>query len=86
MDLGDLLSRPEGKSIEFKRDLLSLRPILKTLVAFANTAGGTLVIGRDNDGRLRGIREVQDQEERLANAVAEGISPALLPDIEAVEV
>ena len=35
-----LLTQPEGKTLEFKRDLSSPRPLLKTLVAFANTAGG----------------------------------------------
>lgn len=34
------MSSPEGKTVEFKRDLSSMKPILKTLVAFVNTAGG----------------------------------------------
>ncbi|WP_369793141.1 helix-turn-helix domain-containing protein [Methanosarcina sp. 2.H.A.1B.4] len=37
--IAELLSRPEGKTLEFKRDLSSPRNILKTLVAFSNTAG-----------------------------------------------
>ena len=40
--ISDLLALPEGKTLEFKRDLSSLRPVLRTLVAFANTAAGTL--------------------------------------------
>jgi len=46
MDIHSLLAAPESKTLEFKRDLSSPKPILKTLVAFANTAGGTLIIGR----------------------------------------
>jgi len=42
----------EGKTLEFKRDLSSPRNILKTLVAFANTAGGRLFIGVE-DGQKR---------------------------------
>src|SRR6476659_7229873 len=53
-DLRDLLAQPEGKTLEFKRDLSSLAPVLKTLTAFANTAGGTLIAGRANDGSLHG--------------------------------
>ena len=30
-----LLQQPEGKTLEFKRDLSSPKPLLKTLVAFA---------------------------------------------------
>lgn len=47
-----LLSQPEGKTLEFKRDLSSPKPLLKTLVAFANSAGGRLVIGVDDSKRL----------------------------------
>jgi predicted HTH transcriptional regulator len=36
---------PEGKTLEFKRDLSSPDGVLKTMVAFANTAGGTLLVG-----------------------------------------
>jgi len=46
VDIRELLSLSEGRTIEFKRDLSSMKPILKTLIAFANTAGGTLLIGR----------------------------------------
>ncbi len=42
LPIAQLISMPEGKTLEFKRDLSSPRNILKTLVAFANTAGGQL--------------------------------------------
>ena len=47
IDIREIASMPEGKTIEFKRDLSSMKPILKTLIAFANTAGGTLLIGNN---------------------------------------
>ena len=43
MDLINLLSRPEGKTLEFKRDLSSPDGALKAIVAFTNTSGGVLV-------------------------------------------
>ena len=46
-----LLAQPESKTLEFKRNLSSPKPLLKTLVAFANTAGGRLIIGM-GDARL----------------------------------
>jgi predicted HTH transcriptional regulator len=48
VDLIGLLQRPEGKTLEFKRDLSSPEKVLNTLIAFANTAGGLLVIGVEN--------------------------------------
>ncbi len=79
-----LLSQPEGKSLEFKRDTSSLKPILRTIVAFANSAGGYLVVGRDDDGSVPGVPDPLDCELRLANAIATAIVPALLPDIDIV--
>ena len=47
--------QPGGKQLEFKRDLSSPRNLLKTLVAFANSAGGRLVIGVDDARRVVGV-------------------------------
>ena len=44
MSIAELLKVEEGKTLEFKRDLSSPRNLLKTLVAFANTAGGRIII------------------------------------------
>ena len=83
MDLIAALKRPEGKTLEFKRDLSSPRGIVRTVVAFANTAGGVLLIGvEDKTGFVRGIADVLAAEERLANIVADSVAPLVVPDIE----
>lgn len=83
MDLLTLLSRPEGKTLEFKRDLSSPEGPLKAIIAFANTSGGTLLIGvEDGANGVKGISDVLREEERLANLIADNISPRLVPSIE----
>ena len=82
MKIQEILKQSEGKTLEFKRDISSLKPILKTLVAFANTAGGILFIGCENDGTVHGVPEVLQAEESLANAIADSIRPAMMPEIE----
>jgi predicted HTH transcriptional regulator len=83
MDLLDLLKRPEGKTLEFKRDLSSSDGALKTIVAFANTAGGTLLIGvEDHSHNVRGVADPLDEEVRLANFISDRISPRLVPELE----
>jgi predicted HTH transcriptional regulator len=85
MDLSDLLRQPEGKTLEFKRDLSSPDKILRTLVAFANTAGGRLVIGvEDTPKHVRGLPNPLDEEERLASLIADLITPRLVPAIDMV--
>jgi ATP-dependent DNA helicase RecG len=83
MDLLKVLKRPEGKMVEFKRDLSSPDGVLRTLVAFANTAGGTLLIGVEDATRhVRGVAEPLEMEERLASLISDGILPRLVPDLE----
>ena len=81
-----LLSQPEDKSLEFKRDLSSPKPILKTLVAFANTAGGRLIVGVDDVKNIVGVGDPLDAEERICNQIADAISPRLVPNVELMTV
>jgi predicted HTH transcriptional regulator len=85
MDVLEALQKSEGKSLEFKRDLSSPDGILRTIVAFANTAGGSLLIGvEDKTRRLRSLENCLDQEERLASLISDSILPRLLPDLEII--
>src|SRR5574337_1623417 len=77
------LARDEGKTLEFKENCRPLQGIVRTAVAFANTAGGTIVIGvKDKTKEVIGIADPLLNEERLANAFADGIRPLLVPDIQ----
>jgi ATP-dependent DNA helicase RecG len=83
MDLLDLLKKPEGKTLEFKRDLSSPEKALRSLAAFANTSGGVLLIGvEDKSRRVCGVPDSLLLEERLANLISDSIQPRLLADIE----
>lgn len=77
------LARDEGKALEFKENCRPLGHIVRTVVAFANTAGGTLVIGvRDRTKEVVGLADPLKEEERLANAFADNIRPLFVPDIQ----
>ena len=83
MDLVEVLRHAEGKTLEFKRELSAPDGLLRTLVAFANTAGGTVLIGvEDKTRHVRGVRAPLDMEERVANLVSDSIHPRLVPDLE----
>lgn len=85
MKIEELLTRPEGKTLEFKQDLSSPKNILKTMTAFANTAGGVILIGiEDGSKAVLGVAHPLDEEERLCNLIADAIEPRLIPGVELV--
>ena len=86
MSNDQLIRGPEGKTLEFKRDLSSPQGILKTLVAFANTAGGRLIVGVDDARRAVGIERPLDEEERICSLIADSIAPRLVPNVELMTV
>lgn len=56
----------ESKILEFKEELPANDSIVKTVIAFANTSGGKLVIGVSDDRELIGLKgedifELQDK-------------------------
>ena len=71
----DLTQLEVGESIitEFKREYTD--QIKKTIVAFANTQGGTLYIGINNDGTIAGLNNPDDTLQQVSNAVRSGIKP-----------
>jgi ATP-dependent DNA helicase RecG len=61
--IADILRQHEGKTLEFKRDLSSPERVMRTLVGFANGAGGTLLIGvEDGTRRMVGVLDVTKAE------------------------
>jgi hypothetical protein len=52
----DLAQAREGKALEFKRDLSGPDGALKIIAAFANTPGGTVLLGvEDRTGHVGGV-------------------------------
>ena len=65
---GRLVDR-EGKTLELKRDLSSPTGPMRTITAFANSAGGRLVIGIADDGTVVGVEDPLAEEERVASLI-----------------
>lgn len=63
----------ENETTEFKSGYTD--NILKSVIAFANTTGGKILIGVDDDGKPIGIESIDDCYTRVTNAIRDGISP-----------
>ncbi len=76
MDWEQVLARigdGESETTEFKRSLANSKAVARTLCAFANGAGGLLVLGVDDSGTITGVREnPKGVQERLAGILQTG--------------
>lgn len=75
----------EGELVEFKREFS--RAVLKTVVAFANTKGGVIYLGIDDDGTVRGLDDPDSVLVAATNAIRDSIkpNPAVVAQCERVE-
>lgn len=65
----------ENENIEFK--VQATDEIYKEVIAFANTDGGTIYIGINDDGNADGLDNVDETYTRVTN----GIRDAIMPDV-----
>lgn len=67
----------EGETVEFKRHWTD--QALEDLAAFANTRGGTLLVGVEDDGEVVGVADPEAEMQRIANTVASrlGLTPSV---------
>ena len=72
-----VISQQEGLHLDFKQNLSSQLKIAKTIVAFANTEGGTIIVGVSDKGKLIGI---DFEEEKYM--VEEAIKNYCVPPVE----
>jgi predicted HTH transcriptional regulator len=63
-----LILEGEHQQLDFKFEISDSRKIAKTLVAFSNTDGGTLLIGVKDNGKISGVRS--DEEFYMVQAAA----------------
>ncbi len=84
MNLQDIM-KGESKNIEFKVELpKKSEKYMKSVIAFANTSGGKIVIGVDDkSGQIVGVdeKEVFRMMDSIANAVTDSCEPQIVPDI-----
>ncbi|MEM1138020.1 MAG: ATP-binding protein, partial [Bacteroidota bacterium] len=60
--LARLIQKGESQTLDFKRKITKASKIAKTLVSFANTKGGKILVGVDDDQQIIGI---DPEEERF---------------------
>jgi predicted HTH transcriptional regulator len=83
-DIQLLLKSGESQTVEFKSTFD--RDVIETLVAFANTQGGTVLVGVADDGSVKGITIGKESLNEWLGQIKLSTSPSIIPDIDKIKI
>jgi predicted HTH transcriptional regulator len=83
-DVNRLIEEGEGFEVEFKRKVSTPAKIARALIAFANTKGGHILFGVDDDGSIVGVESEKSEVEMIRHAGLFYCSPEIEPIIDIV--
>ena len=83
-DLEVMLEEGEGFELEFKRKVSTPAKIARTIIAFANTRGGTILFGVDDDRTIVGVGSEKEEMEMIRIAGTIHCDPPIEPETEIV--
>ncbi len=69
------LKQGESETLEFKRADADFAGIAKAICAFANSKGGTVVIGVTEEGEVQGVKNAEERNMALRRTVRQEVSP-----------
>ena len=85
-DLKRLAALGEGRHLEFKNRVPRPERIAREVIALANTDGGKVLVGVDDDGTVLGVKDAEEEFYALRQALADRILPEVDLDYETVRV
>lgn len=84
IDIKNIIKEGEGERVEFKKSFD--KEAIETITAFANSEGGTLIIGVNDNGSITGVDVSSEKVQQYINQVKNGTEPPLIVDIESVTI
>lgn len=84
-ELQALILQGESEVLDFKETISSSIKIAKTMVSFANTKGGRLLVGVRDNGAIRGVNNPEEEIYMLQLAAEHFSKPEIAITIEPVE-
>lgn len=84
-ELLELIANGENSLVEFKRDDVRPEQIAKEIVAFANSNGGKLFLGVEDDGTPSGIQRADLERWIMDTVCARYVHPTIIPLYEEVQ-
>lgn len=84
-ELKEIIAEGESSVLEFKRKATTPNKLAREIAALANTKGGILIIGVDDDGTIVGVRSEKSEIDIVEQACVFHIFPPVQYEIEIIE-
>ncbi|MFT4060942.1 MAG: ATP-binding protein [Edaphocola sp.] len=81
--LPNSINQGESETLEFKTSFGD--EVIVSLVAFANTKGGTVCIGVSDEGKIKGVDVGKETVQNWINEIKGKTASAIIPDVEIIE-
>jgi predicted HTH transcriptional regulator len=85
-ELIELIAKGESSTLEFKRKIASPEKLAKEITAFANTLGGIIIIGVDDDGSIVGVESEKGDIDFIKKVCDFYVDPPINPNIQIVTI
>lgn len=84
-EIKEILKNGENAYIEFKEEGIKAKDLAEEIVALANSEGGIILIGVDDDGNIKGVSDKQI-EEKIMNICRNNCIPNIIPAFEIIDI
>jgi len=84
-DIHKIAQQGEGLKVEFKKKAAFPEKIVREIIALANTEGGYLLIGVDDDGTVSGQKFIEEEVFVMQKAISLHLQPKLEYQVEIIK-
>lgn len=85
-ELNSIIENGENQQVEFKRKFTEPEKIAKEMIAFANTKGGKILFGIDDDRKVVGVESEKGEIEYIDLAAKFYCEPLMRYDVEIIHI
>lgn len=76
-EINEWVKKGEHQTLEFKKKIAHPEKVVREVVAFANTQGGKIIIGVDDDRTVSGLRYAEEEQYALEEAIKRYCHPPI---------
>ncbi len=81
VELKETIKRKEGERLEFKSSGADPRRLTEIVASFANSDGGTILVGVNDDTQVQGTKIGRGTIENITNTITDNTDPVIYPKI-----